>query len=335
MTTVGIGDMSQAFLNSRNINSVKARLNTLNSELNTGRISDIALSLRGQTSVIDGLDRDIKLLQEFETSNSMLASSLERLQLTFGSIDDMRNSMVEQFLPLTADSLDTEFELAAKRARSDMATIVSKINQRDAGQAMLSGVSVDVVPLAAAEDMLGDIVTLVGPATDAATIISTVTNWFETPGAGFDTLGYVGDTGGPLRKRISQNETLSLQARADDPAVRSVLKGVALAAISDALPSAIDNDVRAELMRASAEELLSASADLVALRAGIGENEERISLAQTTQAAQNSAFSIARNDMTLADPYETATRLQDVQRQLELQFTSTARLSQLSLVNYL
>lgn len=335
MTSVGIGDMSQTFLNARNLNSVKTRLNTLNTELNTGRISDLSRHLGGQTSLVDGIDRDLKLLDQFETSNAILASSLQRLQLTFGSIDDMRNSMVEQLLPLTADSLDTEFELAASRARTDMATIVSKLNRPDAGQAMLSGVAVDTQPLAAAEDMLDDIVALVGPATDAATIVATVTSWFESPGGGFDTVGYLGDTGGSLQRRISSDETLSLEARGDDPAVRAVLKGIALAAISDAMPTALANDVRAELMRTSAETLLSAGADLVALQAGIGENEERISLVQAAQAAQKSAFSIARNDVTLADPYETATRLQDVQRQLELQFTSTARLSQLSLVNFL
>ena len=53
------------------------------------------------------------------------------------------------------------------------------------------------------------------------------------------------------------------------------------------------------------------------------------------QEAQLTSLGIIRNDMTVADPFETAVRLQEVQLQLETQFTITSRLSGLSLVNYI
>lgn len=335
MASVGIGDMSQTFLNSRNINSVKTRLYSLNSELNTGRVSDLSRNLGGQTSVVDGLDRDLQLLDRFEQTNGLLAASLDRQQLTLTSINDMRTNMVGQFLSLTPDSLDTEFDLAASRARGDMSTIVSQLNLRDAGRAVFSGVAVDTNPLVDAETMLTDIVGLIGGATDSATIITTIETWFDAPGGGFDTLGYLGDTGDAQQRQISQTEVIELKARADDPAYRSLLKGVAIAAISDALPFDLANDVQADLMRQSSEELLSASAGLVNVQADIGYNQERVELAQSAQAAKRASLSVAHNNLVLADPYETATKLQEVQRQLEMQFTTTARLSQLSLVNFI
>ena len=52
-------------------------------------------------------------------------------------------------------------------------------------------------------------------------------------------------------------------------------------------------------------------------------------------AAEASALQIARNGLVAADPYDTATAIQAVQTQIETLYTLTARLSRLSLTDYL
>ena len=49
----------------------------------------------------------------------------------------------------------------------------------------------------------------------------------------------------------------------------------------------------------------------------------------------NGTFGIAKNEIVSAEPYETATRLQQIQQQLELHFTSTSRIARLSLANFI
>lgn len=335
MSAIGIGDLAQSHVNSRNINSVKSRLYALNAELNTGKVGDLSGHLGGHTTVVDALDRDLSILDSFGVANKRLALGLDRLQLTFDAIGTLRESMAEQFALITPASFERDFVAASTRAKEDMSTIITRLNARDADRALLSGAAVDQTPLASADEMLADVVAAIGAATDTDTIVASVTDWFEMPGAGFDSIGYLGDTGAALTRKIGADETITLEARADDPAVRSVLKGTALAAIVEMLPTALSENVKAELMRAASEELFSASAGLVGMQALIGENQERINLTEATQSAQMAAFTVAKNELTLSDPYETATRLQDIQRQLELQFATTARLSQLSLANYL
>ena len=63
--------------------------------------------------------------------------------------------------------------------------------------------------------------------------------------------------------------------------------------------------------------------------------EARVEDAAARLSARGTALEIARNDMSAADPYETATKLQNVQLQLETHYTLTARLSRLSLTEYL
>ncbi len=80
---------------------------------------------------------------------------------------------------------------------------------------------------------------------------------------------------------------------------------------------------------------MSASGSLTALRADVGLEEERAAEAVTRNSALAASLTIMRNELALVDPYATAVALQDTETQLETQFALTARLSNLSLVNYL
>ena len=61
----------------------------------------------------------------------------------------------------------------------------------------------------------------------------------------------------------------------------------------------------------------------------------KISAAETRNSSEESALQIARNDLTSVDPYSTATKLQETQTQLETIYALTARMSHLSLLDYL
>ena len=64
----------------------------------------------------------------------------------------------------------------------------------------------------------------------------------------------------------------------------------------------------------------------------IGEGAEE---ASTRLSAERTSYEIARTGLLEADPYETASRLEDVQFQLEALYAVTARMARLSLTSYL
>jgi flagellar hook-associated protein 3 FlgL len=92
---------------------------------------------------------------------------------------------------------------------------------------------------------------------------------------------------------------------------------------------------RAALAGASGEALLAAKDRLVALRAGVGDAEARIDRARGRTAAERAAAEMARAAIVEADPFRAAAELQAVQGQLETLYAITARLSRLSLTEYL
>jgi len=89
------------------------------------------------------------------------------------------------------------------------------------------------------------------------------------------------------------------------------------------------------MMKSAGELMLSAQTGMSILRAEIGALEEYTDTAKARNSAALSGFEIARGSMYQADPYQAADRAGARANQLEAVYTLTARLSRLSLSDYL
>ncbi len=69
--------------------------------------------------------------------------------------------------------------------------------------------------------------------------------------------------------------------------------------------------------------------------ARVGTTQAQISAAITRNGAEQSALEIAQAGIVSADPYDAATRLEDLQTRIEALYLITARVSRLSLADYI
>ena len=74
---------------------------------------------------------------------------------------------------------------------------------------------------------------------------------------------------------------------------------------------------------------------LVQVQADIGTKQNRLEQARARNASQRTHLEMVENDLLGADPFKAATQLKDAEFRLEALFTTTARLSQLSLTRFL
>ncbi len=74
---------------------------------------------------------------------------------------------------------------------------------------------------------------------------------------------------------------------------------------------------------------------LTDLRSRIGFTEARIETIAVRNQAEETAVEFSRNQLLAADPFETATELENVQFHLQSLYSVTVRSAQLSLVNFL
>lgn len=335
MSFNSVGDQSQHFLSLRNNMALKTRLGTLVQELSTGQSSDLVKHLGADQTRLSDVDRQLSLLSGYGRVTTQTAQSLSFMQTSIAQIEDTRAQLASQMLTVTADSAVNQNAAAASAARDAMGAIVSTLNGRFSDQSLFAGAAVDSVALASADTIMAELAIATAGATTSADVITAIDTWFDAPSGGFETLGYLGDTGPAQTRRIDQATTVALDAKADDPAFRDMFKAVALAAIvaEGALPG--DATAQTELLQESGLRLMAGATSLTGLQARLGGIEGRVQDATTRHAARETALGLIRNDMTSADPFETAAQLEEVQLQLETHYTVTARLSRLSLAEYL
>jgi flagellar hook-associated protein 3 FlgL len=237
---------------------------------------------------------------------------------------------------LTAGNTGAAAHVAAAGAQAGAAfgAAVDALNTRHAGASVLAGTSVRGPSVAGADTMLDRIVTLAGPGADAATLQATAEAWFA-PGGGFETDGWLGT--GPADPVRLGPDAGALGARppdAADPRLRDTLSGLAMGAlVGRGLPA--DPAGRAALAEVAGSRLAAAAEPRAALRADLGLLESVVAQADTQNIAARAALELARNDMLGADPYTTATALQDTQTRIETLYLMTARLARLNLAEYL
>jgi flagellar hook-associated protein 3 FlgL len=165
-------------------------------------------------------------------------------------------------------------------------------------------------------------------------IITAADAWFADP-AGFDALVYSGSNTSLAPFVLSETERVSLDVRANDPALKEVLKNTAIAALADDPALGLSVPQKSALFGMVGLALQSSQDPITDLRSTVGLVEARIETIAARNQAERTTTEFARNALLEADPFETATRLESVQFQLQSIYSVTVRNSQLSLVNFL
>lgn len=330
-----IGDMRQFLITSRANAELKSDLQTLLQELNSGEVADLTAHLGASQTKLTSVDRQLDLLGRFQQANGETDQYLSTMQLALSGIDAQRSMVSEAMLSVTPATSMSQVENNGQISLESFKSVVQTLNLRHADRSMFGGNDLDSAPLSSADVMMNELRASVAGLSGAANIETAIDAWFDDPAGGFETTGYRGDAIGFMSRSVGVNLTIDLDVRADDQALRDTLKALAKGAIAGDSSLTIDLDTRQTMQINTSEDLLTVSSALASLQGRVGQMQGQVEEASVRIAAQQTSYGIARNEMVVADPFETATRLQAVQKQLEIQYTLTARLSRLSLTEYL
>ena len=336
MTINSVSDLSQSLLLRRDNAKLRQELLTASRELATGTRADLVQRFNGDFGPLAGVETGIRKTEIYLDNLTEQSLRFDAAQAALGAI---RENMAKASGPLilVQETSDADLVRAAGRdALARFGTVVSTLNASAGGASLFSGVLLDRPPLEDAFALLDAIETELAAAgaTTAAEVAVVVDDWFAV-GGGFDTLGYLGGTAPGEGVPISQGATAEPLPTAADPPIRRMLSDFAMAAlvgrgVLDGVP-----EEQARLARDSGLRLLSSDEGMVELQSEIGIQENRMSLAETETRMRQQALEIARSELVGVDPYDAATRLQAAEAKLESLYAMTARLSALSLTDYL
>lgn len=332
MTRVSVGDASLTNILARQGAELRGQVQRASQEVATGRHSDLNRTLRGDLSPILAIDASLSRLSTYGRTTADLAAQAQAQQSALAGLSQLAIGITTTLLGSRDFPTPAQINAAAADARGRLASAVGLLNSQIGGRAVFAGVETGTVPLGTVDDMLTALETAAVGATTAGQVAAAVTTWFDDP-LGYGAFYRGGDPLTPVA--IAPGETAELSTTAMDPAIRTTLAGFAMAALLDRGLLAGNPEERARLAQTAGQTLLTGEDARIDLAARLGTVEGRIEAARTRNAAEETALGILRSDIGSIDPYEAATRLETARSQLESLYLVTARVSRLSLTEFL
>jgi flagellar hook-associated protein 3 FlgL len=317
-------------------------------ENSTGKHADVGLVLGARTGQAVALDRDIDRLKALSDSNGLVATRLDSTQDALTRI----TSEAESFLSAltVGGGGDTERQVLQATGKNALETVTSVLNTSLNGEYIFAGVNTDVRPI----NKYGDpgapnkiafdnaFQTYFGftqsdPAVENITAVQMddfLTNTVQPMFSGADwQANWSNATDEPITSRIALSETAETSVSANSEGIQKLAMSASV--ISDLLQIPLNQNARDVLIQKSRTMVAEAISDIQNVQAKIGLVQNRVDSANERISMQVDIMTTNLDDMQGVDPYEAATRVNDLLGQIQTSYALTARIQQLSILNYL
>ncbi|WP_116132949.1 hypothetical protein [Tropicimonas sp. IMCC34043] len=334
MTITSISDLASNLLLRSNSSRLRGDLSRLVGELSSGRVAARETAVDGSFRAVSAIQQSISRLDAFKISATEAAGFAGAVQDSLGAIHDLTSDLSTAFIAAGGAGTITQASALAEEARQDFTFITNKLNTQYAGRSLFAGATTDRAAVIDGADILNAVKTAVSGATTAAGVAAAVDAWFA-PGADFDTIAYLGSDKPLASMQVGSDRSVALQVTAADDEFREMLKGATLAVLVNDGPLVGNAAEQMDLARLAGKTLIAGNEALLDLRASVGLVEERIEAASVANASESSAMTTALLAFVTKDEFDGASELRQIESQIEILYTLTARTSALRLTDYL
>lgn len=301
----------------------------------TGRFADITNERGGRVNELMQIEKSISDLQSYAEAIALSETRADTMQQSLNSIVASAQELADTAAILGTTGTDVNLSSLSGQASGGLDSIVSALNVNIAGRSLFAGDDAGGGAIVDANTILTTATTILETGGAAGAAYSTLEAEFLNAGATFDTSFYLGGAGRAPLTEIAPGEQVDYTVKADDEASRRVLLNTAVMAAAFDLSNAIPQSERRDLLQLASTGLRSVIGQLTTTQAELGVAEARIASVKARNIATEATLSIRFNDLAAADQYDAALALNELDSQLETAFATTARLSNLSLANFI
>ncbi len=315
-------------------------------ELATGRHAAIFEAAGANTSRAFDLRGDLQRTEGFLVSNRLIEARLDTTKQTLTEI----RKVAEEFLTLAAQSAggkSSTTEMLQENARRAFDRIAELSNTSYSGSRLLAGVAADqsaltrwaetaggTTPEAVVAGIVGGTIT---DTADAAAKSAALDDVFaDAAGPGFSDVFYGGAPrdGARLTAQISQDVRLEFGVQADEQGFRDLMQGLAMFTTIDVSQIA-DTAGYAAWVDEAMSKLGQGVGGVLALEVEVGTDQARLEDEIDNLSLRRDILNSERGEIEGVDPYDAALRLSDLEARLEATYTVTARLQNLTFLNFI
>lgn len=350
MKTSFISNLSVQSAMRSTINQVQSELVQSQKEVVTGRYYNIGETLGGTTTRALDLRRERDMMDNLMATNSVVTQRLSSSQMALETISSAGQTALNTYVALAGSTDSTQLSTAVQTLTNVVDQLVDAGNTSVNGEYIFAGINTDVKPM-------GDYMT---DETGARTAFDTAfTGYFGftktdplaesiTPTQMQDFLDILiepmyttgpewgttwstaSDT--PMTSRISRTEVVQSSVSINEDGFKQLAYGAIIGIELLNLP--ISSDTRAIVSNKAIEFMGKAIYGVDSQRGLLGLSENRVAMANEVLQAQVDIVKLNLDDLEGVDVYAASTKITALTNQMEISYNLTARISELSLVNY-
>jgi flagellar hook-associated protein 3 FlgL len=309
--------------------------------------ADVGLKLGALAGRSVSFTRDLDRLQNIIDTNRLAAS---RLSTTQGAITQIKDTAVEFMSALMAGLNGGPADEVTLASASDaLKGLTTILNTAYNGEYIFAGINTDVQPIedfqasGSANRAAFDAAFLAhfgfaqtDPAADsiATADMEAFLATIEVQFLGTDWQGtWSNATDVGITSRIALNETVQTSVSANESPFRKL--AMASAIIIGTFGTGVGADGRKAVIERAFSLVGAALQEIGELGAKTGILENRVKSATERLGMQRDILELSIQDLEGVDPYEASTRVAAMTQQIEIAYSLTARIQQLSLLNFL
>ncbi|NDV85731.1 flagellar hook-associated family protein [Aurantimonas aggregata] len=338
---------------------IQDELRTAQKEVTTGRLADVGLGLGVRTNQTVSIRIERENNTRLRESNALIGQRFDTMQTALESMAKTGEALLASLISNGAS--DPGITASVQQAKAALQQYTGALNSAAGSRFLFSGASSDQPAIAfeavgggpasgyeqnstaqqataaafqAAFGFAQDDPAVANiPAADLEAFIDgDIDDLFELPPAGnWDNWSKA--DGSSVYNRISESETLDVSYPASNEAFRNIAKAYVM--IADLGAEGMSSDVRQVLTSRAIETLSQGLAQLTEIRSEIGGKQSRLDVTEATLKSRNSVLTLSIASFEEVDQYEASTRVTTLMTLLETSYSLTARISRLSLLNYL
>jgi flagellar hook-associated protein 3 FlgL len=328
---------------------LQTKLAQAQKEVTTGRLADVGLSLGFKTGQAVSLRQEHARLTSITDTNGLVASRLDASQAALEALAEGGQSFLGQLV--AARDGGSSAQIVAGQARAALAAFADLANTTFDGVALFAGVNTDVKPIAgytssppsasaqavatAFSAAFGisqsdPAVASISPAAMQTFLDGSFAGLFE-PAAWAGTWSTASDQN--MKSRISTSELVETSVNANDQAFRKLASAYTM--LADLGTADLDLETYRTVVDTATRVVGEALQGIAALQAKLGTSQARIDSANERMSIEIDIMANHIGALEGVDPYEASSRLSTLLSQIEAAYATTARIQQLTLLDYL
>lgn len=343
-----IGVSSAAISNGTKFSLARSQeaLVTAQKEVSTGRLADVGLSLGSDIGEAISLRADVTRISQVRDTNNTVQTRLELSQAALQNVVDGAQNFIDQLL--ASRNSATGAGIVSDLGEANRQALTDALNTNVNGAQVFAGLNSDVRPITKYEGGAGETAidaaflaefgfTQTDPAVENITptqLESFLTGNFA---AEFDATEWSNNWSTAsdelISNRISLTETLDSSVSANEAVFRN-LASIYTAAANIGTEGLNDTTFQS-LVDTLVEQTAAAVQDVSVLQSRLGIVEQRVEESSTRLDLQVNILTGRIGELEEVDAFEAGTRLTSILTEIEVSYALTARIQNLSILNFL